>query len=81
MESLRATEDGELISHHWLITGTHEGEFMGIPPTGNTIKYDGMAFHRLEDGKIAESWWVTNRLRLLRELDAVPSDEELAEQT
>lgn len=79
MEVLHVADGGEMVAHHWRITGTHEGEFMGIPPTGNSINYDGMAFHRIEDDKIAESWWITNRLRLLRELDVIPSDEELAE--
>lgn len=79
MELLRTTGEGELVSFHWIITGSHKGEFMGIPPTGNQVNYDGMAFLRLEDGKIAESWWITNRLRLLREIEAAPTDEELAE--
>lgn len=79
MELLRTAGDGQLLAVHWKITGTHEGEFMEIPPTGNSVTYDGMVFLRIENEKIAESWWITNRLRLLRELDAVPSDEELAE--
>lgn len=79
MELLRVADGGELVAHHWVITGTHEGEFMGIPATGNSVTYDGMAFHRVEDGNIVESWWITNRLRLLRELGVVPSDQELAE--
>ncbi|RQH02497.1 ester cyclase [Natrarchaeobius oligotrophus] len=79
MGLLHATGDGEFVSQHWMITGTHEGEFMGIPPTGNEVTYDGMAFHRLENGAIAESWWITNRLRLLRGLDVIASDDELAE--
>lgn len=70
--------DDEYVAHHWVITGTHEGEFNGIPPTGNEITYHGMAFHRIEDDKIAESWWTTDRLRVLRDLGVVGSTEELA---
>lgn len=80
MKSERVVEEGDLVAHHWVITGTHEGEFNGIPPTGNTITYHGMAFHRIEDGKIAESWWTTDRLRVLRDLGVVGSTEELAEE-
>lgn len=80
MELLQVTSNGDRLAIHWRITGTHDGEFMGIPPTGNSVTYDGMVFHRIEDGKIAESWWVTDRLRLLREIDAVPDDETLVKE-
>lgn len=37
-------------------TGTHKGDFLGIPATGNQISAFRFALYRLEDGKIAESW-------------------------
>ena len=37
-------------------TGTHKGDFLGIPATGNQISVFRFALYRLEDGKIAESW-------------------------
>lgn len=66
------------VAHYWEITGTHEGEFNGIPPTGKDITYQGMAIHRIEDDEIVESWWMTDRLQLLRDLDVVPGREQLA---
>jgi steroid delta-isomerase-like uncharacterized protein len=80
MELKHVVDGGDLVAHHWVITGTHEGEFNGIPPTGNEITYHGMAFHRIENDKIAESWWTTDRLRVLRDLGVVGSTEELAEE-
>ena len=80
MELKQVIEGEEKVAHYWEISGTHEGEFNGIPPTGEEITYQGMAIHRVEDGKIVESWWMTDRLQLLRDLDVVPSRERLADE-
>ena len=79
MELKQVIDGGDRVAHEWEIRGTHEGEFNGIPATGKEITYRGMAIHRIEDGKIAESWWLTDRLELLRDLGVVGSREKLAE--
>lgn len=80
MEVLRVVDGDDQVAHYWEISGTHEGEFNGIPPTGKEITYQGMAIHRIEDERIVESWWMTDRLQLLRDLDVVPSRDRLAEE-
>jgi predicted ester cyclase len=40
------------------LTGTHEGEYMGVPPTGNKINYTAMLEARFSEGKIVEAWGV-----------------------
>lgn len=80
MNILQVIEDEDRVTHYWEIRGTHEGEFNGIPPTNKEITYQGMAIHRIEDGRIAESWWMTDRLQLLRDLGVVPGREQLAEE-
>jgi predicted ester cyclase len=37
-------------------TGTHEGEYQGIAPTGEEVRLSGMRFCRLDGGKIVEVW-------------------------
>ena len=52
--------------------GTHEGEFMGIPPTGKKVSYDVMGIYCIKDGKIIECWVVYDMLGLMQQLGAVP---------
>lgn len=48
--------DGEYVAFRTIETGTHEGEFMGIEPTGREVRMEGNVIHRLEDRKVAETW-------------------------
>ena len=50
----------------------HNGTFMGIAATGRSATIQGIAIHRLKDGKIAERWIVMDNLFLLQQLGAFP---------
>lgn len=43
-----------LIMKEWTVTGTHEGEYNGIPPTGREIEINGMAKDIITDDKVQE---------------------------
>lgn len=43
-------------------TGTHKGEFKGIPPTGKPVEMAGIVIYRIEGGKIVERWAQQNFL-------------------
>ncbi len=45
---------------------THTGDFMGIPPTGDTVEFTGIHVYRIADGKIAEEWFNHDLLTLMR---------------
>lgn len=47
------SSDG-VVMKEWTLTGTHEGEFNGIPPTGRVIESTGMAKILVADGKVEE---------------------------
>jgi steroid delta-isomerase-like uncharacterized protein len=47
-------EDAEMVMTEWTATGTHEGEFNGLPPTGHTFGHKGMSKFVIADGKIQE---------------------------
>lgn len=47
---------GELVSAHQRWTGTHDGPFMGSPPSGRKVSFTSTAILRVRDGAIAEAW-------------------------
>lgn len=63
--------EDEWVCTRFEISGTHEGEFQGIEPTGNTFELLGIAMERVEDGKIVERWVVEDQYDLLQQLGAV----------
>jgi len=54
------------------IKGTHQGEFMGLPPTGKKINISGIDIVRVVDGKLAEHWGSTDNLGMMEQLGALP---------
>jgi predicted ester cyclase len=63
--------EGNKVVQRSRISGTHEGEFMDIPPTGNEIDVPGALICRIEDGKVAESWGLNDTLGLMAQLGIV----------
>jgi predicted ester cyclase len=53
--------------------GTHQGELMGIAPTGKRVQVTGIGIYRIADGKIAEAWVNRDLLGLLQQLGAIPA--------
>ncbi|WP_323675301.1 ester cyclase [Halorubellus sp. PRR65] len=61
-----ATDDRAVI--RYTMTGTQQGEFRGIPATGEPIETEAIAMYRFEGSKIAEAWIVADFLRAMRQL-------------
>ena len=57
------------------VRGTHEGEFIGRPPTGRRFAVPSVGIFRIIDGRIAEHWGVFDQLAMLGQLG--PSEAEL----
>jgi steroid delta-isomerase-like uncharacterized protein len=53
------------------MTGTHQGDFFGVPPTGRKIEVMQIQIERIKDGRIVEHWRVTDELSLMRQLGVV----------
>lgn len=64
--------EGDRVATRWTAAGTHEGEFMGVEPTGNEVEIEGFEINRLEDGQIVESWVLFDALGLLQQIGVVP---------
>jgi predicted ester cyclase len=58
--------------------GTHEGEFMGIAPTGKPVSFNAIDVVRIARGKIVERWSQADNLALLQQLGAVPAPGQTA---
>jgi len=69
-EEFSFCEDG-LVASRVTYTGTHDGEFMGIPATGKHVTVTGTTINRVEDGKIVESWPETDFLGVLQQVGAI----------
>jgi steroid delta-isomerase-like uncharacterized protein len=64
--------EGDKVVLRWKARGTHEGELLGIPPTGKQVTLKGVDILRIEDGKIAERWAEYDNLGLMQQLGVVP---------
>ncbi len=64
--------EGDSVAARLTVRGTHRGELLGIPPTGNQVTLAVMELYRLADGKIAEQWVTMDALGLLQQLGAIP---------
>jgi steroid delta-isomerase-like uncharacterized protein len=64
--------DGDRVACRFTARGVHNGEFMGLPPTGKRIEMTGIEIFRLRDGRIAELWGEANLMGLMRELGILP---------
>ena len=64
---------GDRVVVRWTGSGTHVGEVNGIPPTGKSVSVEAISIHRMQNGKIAESWEVWDTLGFLQQLGAVPT--------
>jgi steroid delta-isomerase-like uncharacterized protein len=60
--------EGDKVVARVRITGTHTGDFYGIPPTGKHIDLSGIYIVRIADGKIVEHWGEENGSEVLRQL-------------
>lgn len=63
--------DGTTVATRWTARGTHNGDFMGIPPTGRESTVTGITIDHISSGKIVESWSNWDALGLLKQLGVV----------
>jgi len=55
------------------ISGTHSGEFMGIPATGRRVTFNCIDIMRCADGRIVEHWGEGDDLGMLQQLGVIPT--------
>lgn len=67
--------EGDRVAIRYTVTGTHKGVFNGIPATGKTINITGYEIVKIENGKIAELWNLSDTFTTLRQLEVLPAGE------
>ena len=60
-----------------VFTGTHRGDFFGLPPTGQTVTVSSIHIFRIDEGRIVEHWANSDDLGMLRQLGVVSPHEAL----
>jgi steroid delta-isomerase-like uncharacterized protein len=64
--------EGDRVVVRWTNSGTHVGDFAGIPATGKTFTMSGIDIYRAADGKLCEHWHVIDQLSMLGQLGLLP---------
>lgn len=60
---------GDIVVHYGQVCGgTHQGEWMGVPPSGKRIEFTVMATQRLADGQVVEDWIEYDSLGFMQQL-------------
>ncbi len=69
--------EGDQVVARLTQSGTHQGIFLGIPPTGKRVKVTGIEIFRLAGGKIVEHWNSYDDLGLFQQLGVLPPTPDL----
>ncbi len=64
--------EDNLLACRLTIRGVHQGEFMGVAPSGRPVVMSLMSIMRIEKGKVAEEWEILDVFGMLQQLGAVP---------
>ena len=72
-EMLGIVSEGDQLCVRMRATGTHRGEFMGMPPSGRAFDIEGYDWVRLTpEGLIAEHWGAIEEVKMMTQLGAIP---------
>ena len=61
--------DENFVTFRFVAEATHQGEFMGIQPTGKRVNFSGIVMHRVENERFAESWNEIDLLSIKHQLE------------
>jgi steroid delta-isomerase-like uncharacterized protein len=65
--------EGDKVVARNSVTGTHQGDYMGIPPTGKSVTYNEIFIFRFVAGRVAETWGVVDVFAQMRQLGLAPA--------
>ena len=65
--------EGDKVVSRVTLRGTHEGEFMGVEPTGAKVESEGIVINRIVDNQLVESWPLADMMGVMQQLGVVES--------
>ena len=65
--------EGDKVAWRYTGSGTHQGELMGIPPTGKRAVVTGILISRIVNGQFVEDWNTIDLLGMLQQLGVIPA--------
>jgi steroid delta-isomerase-like uncharacterized protein len=63
--------EGDKVVGRTTVTGTHQGEFMGVAATGNSVTYNEMFMFRFADGRVVETWGVVDVYAQMKQIGVI----------
>jgi steroid delta-isomerase-like uncharacterized protein len=76
IETHMMAAEGDLVAVYITFAGTHTAQMNDIPATGKRLESETFGFHRLEDGKIAETWVTWDNMAIMKQLGLFPPSPE-----
>ena len=74
IDDIIAEGDKVVVRGTW--SGTHKGEFMGIPPTGKSVSFEVIDTVRIAGGKFVEHWGLMDNMSMMQQLGVIPAPGE-----
>ena len=65
--------EGDLVVGRGVISGTHKGDFMGVPASGKKIRWTGTRLFRLKDGKVTDGWINVDMMAMMQQMGVIPA--------
>jgi steroid delta-isomerase-like uncharacterized protein len=62
---------GDRVAVRVRFTGTHTGDFLGVPPSGKRVDYESQELYRFEAGRLAEEWICSDTMTMMTQIGVV----------
>jgi hypothetical protein len=64
--------EGDLVTVRGMVRGVHNGNLMGIPPTGKNVEFAIYITYKVQEGKIVDHWILTDDLTWMKQIGLIP---------
>jgi steroid delta-isomerase-like uncharacterized protein len=65
--------ESDKVTTHFTVSGTHQGELMGIPASHRPVSFDVVAITQCDNGRFVKDWFMLDALGMLQQIGAVPA--------